>query len=291
MDFLSNGPYTCDELIEAMRVQSRDESNNPVFSNDGIKLALHQAIVNSHHSFFTTATTTLSFVSGTLEYTIANDVQRITNITRDRSSSLTGSNTLVGVTDQDIRAFRHFNYGFGSNKLVFLRDYPTCTMTLVYERDVQVPLENRVTGAALTDTSTSLTLVSANPQLWHLALPAYAKIDNEIIKITAISGNTSCTIVRGQMGSTAASHTNGSAVGFIVRSDTIGFYNYLFAEMGRLLNNWRVQSGSGQVDVSANITAGRLFKDDREEIIHRRRQNSKPRKMRFLPSRRPRRGY
>lgn len=291
-DFLTNGPLTVDEIMDAIRTQSRDESDNPVFSDENIKLAIRQAILNSSGTFFTTATTTLAFVAGTFEYTIADDIQRIVLITRDRTGWQAGTNTLSSTSvSSDIRAYRHFNFGKGSNKLHFLKDYPTSTMDIYYQRDIPVPIENRVLGALISSTSaTSATLTSADPQLWHLALPAYAKIDNEIIKITAISGNTTLTIARGQLGTTAATHSNGAEVKFIVLADTQRFYNYLFAEVGRLLNQWRVQAGSGNIDVAANLTASRLFKDDKDEIVIRRPQTKKTRRLRFVPGRRQRRG-
>jgi hypothetical protein len=273
-------------------VQSRDENANPVFADEDIKLAMRQAVLNSHGKFFSSATTTLTYVLGTNEYTIDDSIQRIVLVQRERSGVEVSSNLIGGVSfDETITSYRHFNFGKGSNKLIFYRDFPDCTMNIFYERDVPVPLESRVLGAAIsTTTATSMTLTDANPQLFHLSLPAYLRIDNEIVKVTAISGNTTATIARGQLGSTAATHSNGATVSQVLFADSDRFYNFLFAEMGRLLNLWRVQSGTGQVDVSANLTASRLFKEDAQAVSTEHPQAQRPRRMKFVRERRPRRG-
>ena len=290
---LASGPLSLTEIIEAIRIQSRDETSTPVFEDDDIKLALRQAVLNSHGKYFTTHTTTLAYVGGTDSYTIDDSIQRVILVTRERSSLEIVNNTLSGVSfPEDIVSFRHINQGKGSNKLYFFRDYLTSTMNIYYERDIPIPLDNRVLGAAIsTTTATSATLTDAEPHLWRLSLPAYFKIDNEIIKVTAISANTTLTIARGQLGSTAATHTNGTTISQVLMADSDNFYSFLFNEIGRLLNMWRVQAGSTNTDVSANLTATRLFGDEVRDIKMDHAQPRRTRKMKFLKTRRPRRRY
>jgi hypothetical protein len=107
--------------------------------------------------------------------------------------------------------------------------------------------------------------------------------------MTATSSNTSATIARAALGSVAAAHSDGDKVSQILMADSDRFYAFLFAEMGRLLNMWRVQQGTGTVDVSAHITSARMFGDDRNEILGTKGQSIRTRKVKFIPTRRPRR--
>ena len=288
-DALRAGPFSVSEIIDLVRVQSRDETQRPVFADEDIKLAIRQAVLNSHGKYFTTHTTTATYVTGTNEYTVADDVQRIVLITRERTGVMESTNTFGGVSyDESLTSWRHFNFGKGSNKIIFYRDTGDATLNVYYERDIPVPLGDRTLSGSHTSAVTTLTLTDANPQLFHLSLPAYFRIDNEIVKVTAISGNTSATIARAQFGSTAAAHSDGANISQVLVSDSDRFYNFLFAEIGRLLNLWRVQSGTGQVDVSANITASRLFKDDAQQISLEHPQPIRTRRMHFIRSRRRR---
>lgn len=288
--FLASGPLSLDECVSAVRTQAKDESGNPVWTDSEIKLAIRQAILNSSGRFFLTQSTTLSFANGTFEYALAADVQRVIYVLRQRTGVDANPLTLSGIsTDETITSWRHFNMR-GDNTLIFTRDYQDGTMTLYYERDVQIPIENRTANGSHTSAITTLTLVNADPQLWKLSLPAWFKWDNEIIKVTAISGNTSATIARAQLGTTAASHADGSEISQLLMADTDRFYNFLFAETGRLLNEWRIQSGSGNVDVSANITAARFFRENRDLVTREISQTRRTRKMHFSRERRPRRG-
>lgn len=291
-DFLVSGPLSLDEIMEAIRVQSRDPSgSSQLFPDTEIKLAIRQAILNSHGLYYTTATTTLAFTAGTLSYTLNDDVEDIVLITRERNLGVSG-NTINSISsDGVVTSYRHFNLGRGSNKLLLTRDYPTCTFTIWYQRNVAVPIDNRTLGAALTSAATTMTLVDANPQLFQIALPAYFKVDNEIIKVTAVSGNTSATVVRGQLGSTAAAHSNGRDLSQVPLADTDRFYAFLLNEAGRLLNEWRVQAGSGNIDVAANITAQRMFGENVANLAAKQKQPQRSRRMKFARDRRPRRHF
>jgi hypothetical protein len=65
-----------------------------------------------------------------------------------------------------------------------------------------------ISGGTLSSTNTTVTLSST------VGLPAtgFIKVDNEIINYGAISGNTLTSCFRGQDNTTAASHTNGTAI-------------------------------------------------------------------------------
>lgn len=290
-DFLTPGPLSLAEIINIIRIQSRDQTAKPVFENDDIKLAIRQAVINSKGKWYTAHTTELAYVSGTDTYTVADDIQRIMLVTRERVGLDSIQNTLNSTSpDQDIVSFRHLPMGRGENKLVFFREYLTSTLTLYYERDIPIPIDDRTLSVALTAEATTMTLVDSSPQLWRLTLPVWFKVDDEIIKITAATDNTTATIARAQLGSIAAAHISGSTISQIVASDSDAFYAFLFSEVGRLLNLWRVQAGSGSVDVSANITAMRFFREDRDEVAANRPQPRRVKKMKFIKDRRPRRG-
>src|SRR3990167_6509174 len=291
--FLSSNPLALSDIIDTIRIQSRDEGGNPVFTDSQIKLAIRRAVIRGQGKFFSTESYDLSFTTGTFDYTLPNYIRRITRITRDRSTNgslIFNLNNLSGtIPDETLHNYRHF-YNRQTNTLSFTKDYPTCTMTIWYERDVQVPIDTRTLGAAIAAANTvAMTLVDANPQLANLALPAYFQIDNEIIKISAFSSNTACTIARGQFSTTAVAHDNGKTLSQVLVAESDAFYDYLFAESGRLLNQMRVQSGNVNVSVAANITAARMFKEDVEDLLKEVPQQRKQRRMTFSRDRRPRR--
>lgn len=285
-------PLSFSELIDAVRVQSLDESANPVFTDSQIKLAIRQAILKSQRKFFTTETTTLSYTAGTDgPYTLAADVQRIFLVTRARTGTENNPNVISAVSfDETVTSYRHIRR-LGSNQLYFTRDYPDSTFTIWYERDVQVPIDDRTLNGAHTSGTTTLTLVDASPQLYLAGLPFYGKIDNEVVKVTANTSNTSATMTRGALSSIAASHADGATISQLVWSDTPNFYFFLFSEIGRLLNMWRVQSGNQNVSVSANITAARFFGEDSKEAREQLQQPQRAHRMSFTKYRRPRRQY
>lgn len=291
-DFLSNAPLSLDEIIAAVRLQSHDQSTSqPVFSEAQIKLAIRQAIVNSSGKFFTSDMTTVSYTAGTQgPYTLSADVQRIVMITRSRTGTESNAYTLSSTSfDSVVTDWRHFRKQ-GTNYLYLTRDYPDCTLTIWYERDIQVPVDSRTVSGSHTNAITTLTLVDADPQLFQISLPAYFRWDNEFIKVTAVSStvNTSATIARGQLGSIAAAHADGSTISQLVMCDLPNFYNFLFQEAGRLLNTWRVQTGNQNVNVSANVTAARFFDSDRERSLRQVAQPHKQRRIKFSRTRRPR---
>lgn len=289
--FLTSGPLSLDEVISAIRTQSLDDSERPVFSDAEIKVALRQAIVNSYGKFFTSDTYTVTFVGGTYSYTLPSYVQRITLITRASSGlEASGTNTLTGTSSgKEMYYYRHLK-NISSNTLYFMRDYPASTLTIWYDRDVVIPIDNRELGSAADSDDTTFTLSDADPQLYRVSTPTYFKIDNEIVLVTATSANTTLTVSRGKLGTTAAAHSAGASLSQMVYSDSDRFYNFLFQETGRLLNEFRVQAGNQSVSVSANITAARMFKENRETILKEIPQTKKPRRMKFTRGRRPRRG-
>ena len=64
-------------------------------------------------------------------------------------------------------------------------------------------------GATFTDSDTTLTVTSATTLA--AGTNSYIRIDNEILRVTGVAGN-DLTVSRAQLGTTAAAHTDGSAV-------------------------------------------------------------------------------
>ncbi len=73
----------------------------------------------------------------------------------------------------------------------------------------QVSYHRCLLNGALTAQATQLTVIAATD--WGIALGDHIKIGDEKLKVTAVSGN-DLTISRGERGSTAAAHANGSVV-------------------------------------------------------------------------------
>jgi hypothetical protein len=285
--FLKSGPLSLSELMSALRTQSKDEKAHPVFSDSEIKLALRQAIINSHGKYFLTDTTEIEFVFGTYgPYTLPQSAHRVIRVLRERTSTVDDTHSV----DPQITRWRQLRRRSG-NELYFTRNYPDSTMTIWYETDVAVPIDARNAGAAHNAAVTALTLSDADPQLTGLEFPAYFKWDNEIVKITEAASNVAATMVRAQFGSSAGTHTNGSELHQLVVADSDKLYNFLFQESGKLLNEWRVQQGNQNVSVSANVTAAKMFKENREAILKEIPQPRRQRRMHFPGARRPRRRY
>lgn len=64
-------------------------------------------------------------------------------------------------------------------------------------------------GATFSSSDTTLTVTNAVPL--NVAINSYIQIENEILQVTAISGN-NLTVTRGQLGTTAATHADATAV-------------------------------------------------------------------------------
>lgn len=289
--FLTEGPLTVEEIVDAIRTQSLDEEAHHTFSDAQIKLALRQAILNSKGKFFSTDDTTIDYVAGELgPYTLPSAVDRVVKVTRARSSVVPAP-TLTGVsTKQVVQSFEHKKTWI-ENEITFTRDYLSGEMTILFETDIRVPIDERAVDGDHTAVVTTLTLTDSAPYLWNMSLPTYARWDTEVVKITAISGNTSATIARAQMGTTATTHDAGSLIQPLVLADSPHLYSYLFSEMGRLLNQWRVQAGNRNTEVAANITATRMFKEDSVDALRNVRQPRRTSFMTFRRTRRPRRRF
>ena len=289
--FLTNGPLSLDEIVSAIRTQSLDAKSNPVFNDSEIKLAVLQAIRGSIRKFFLTGEYEVTHIQGTYEYTLPSYIQRIISVVRTGSGT-DGNvvNTLSGTSvGQENHYFRHVKL-LATNTLYLLRDYSPGTLRILYERDVTVPIDNRKVSGTHTAAIVTLTLTDVDPQLYHASLPAYFRWGNEVIEMTAFASNTSATIGRGKLGSTAASHLGGSEISQLVTADSQSFYNFLFQEAGRLMNQFRVQGGTQNVSVAANITAAGMFQENREAILREIPQHRRTRTMKFRRERRPRRG-
>lgn len=290
--FLTEGPLTVAEIIDAIRTQTSDEEAHYSFSDAKIKLALRQAILNSKGKFFYTDTYDLAFEGGNFgPYDLPAAVDRVIQVRRPRTGYFESADSLNGIApDQLIHSWRHVK-NWTSNTISFDRDYYDATLTILYESDVRVPIEKRAVSGEHTAATTTLTLSDDNPRLWQMALPCFARWEDEVIKITAISGNTSATIARGQLSTTAATHADGTDIEPLVMGDTPHLYNFLFSEIGRLLNQWRIQEGNRNTNVAPNITAARMFKEDAQDALSKIRNPRKTSYMTFKRTRRPRRRY
>lgn len=80
----------------------------------------------------------------------------------------------------------------------------------------------------------------------------YLKIDNEIMKYTAVAGGPAFTVQRGQLGTVAASHANGATVSEILWEDSVVDFTIDF-----LLRMLLSSTGDACCDTSATLAAGR----------------------------------
>ncbi|MFF5290921.1 multicopper oxidase domain-containing protein [Paractinoplanes globisporus] len=74
---------------------------------------------------------------------------------------------------------------------------------------------------ATTTAQTSITVASATG--FPAAPGYYARIDNEVVRVTAGAGTTTWTVQRGQLGTTAATHASGAVVTALATDFTAGF--------------------------------------------------------------------
>src|SRR3990167_9091604 len=141
--FMKNGVLTLSECISALRAQSKDARSQPVFSDSEIKLAIREAIINSHGKYFLTDTTTVTFTGGTFgPYTLPAACHRIVLLLRERAGLDESPHSLSGTSpDAAITAYRHFRRR-SANYLYLTRDYRDCTLTVWYETDVAVPIDD-----------------------------------------------------------------------------------------------------------------------------------------------------
>jgi hypothetical protein len=143
---------------------------------------------------------TITFVQGQNTYALPSDtIDLLEHVIR------TGGN--AASTQADLTITR-----------ISVSNYATIPNTIQQARPIQIwiqryngqlsPTGLTIAGGTLSASNTTVTLDST------VGLPAtgFIKVDNEIIGYGAISGNTLTSCVRGQDNTTAATHTNGTAV-------------------------------------------------------------------------------
>ena len=143
---------------------------------------------------------TINFVQGQNTYPLPNDtVDLIEHVIR------TGAGNAATQADLSITRISVSTYATIPNKLQQAR--PIQIWIQRYTGQLS-PTGLTISGGTLSATNTTVTLSST------VGLPAtgFIKVDSEIIGYGAISGNTLTSCVRGQDNTTAASHTNGTAV-------------------------------------------------------------------------------
>lgn len=143
---------------------------------------------------------TINLVQGQNTYPLPNDtVDLIEHVIR------TGAGNVATQADLTITRISISTYATLPNKLQQAR--PIQIWVQRYNGQIS-PTGLSISGGTLSSTNTTVTLDST------VGLPAtgFIKVDNEIIGYGAISGNTLTSCSRGQDNTTAASHTNGTAV-------------------------------------------------------------------------------
>jgi hypothetical protein len=143
---------------------------------------------------------TINLVQGQSTYPIPNDtVDLLEHVIR------TGAGSAATQADLTITRISVSTYATIPNKLQQAR--PIQIWIQRYNGQTS-PTGLSIAGGTLSAVNTTVTLDST------VGLPAagFIKVDNEIINYGAISGNTLTSCVRGQNNTTAASHTNGTAV-------------------------------------------------------------------------------
>jgi len=143
---------------------------------------------------------TINLVQGQNTYPLPNDtVDLIEHVVR------TGAGSAATQADLSITRISVSTYATIPNKLQQAR--PIQIWIQRYNGQIS-PTGLAISGGTLSSTNPTVTLDST------VGLPAtgFIKVDSEIIGYGAISGNTLTSCVRGQDNTTAASHTNGTAV-------------------------------------------------------------------------------
>ena len=143
---------------------------------------------------------TINLVQGQNTYPLPNDtVDLIEHVIR------TGAGNVATQADLTITRISISTYATLPNKLQQAR--PIQIWVQRYNGQIS-PTGLSISGGTLSSTNTTVTLDST------VGLPAtgFIKVDSEIIGYGAISGNTLTSCSRGQDNTTAASHTNGTAV-------------------------------------------------------------------------------
>jgi hypothetical protein len=143
---------------------------------------------------------TINFVQGQNTYALPNDtVDLLEHVIR------TGAGNVATQADLTITRISVSTYATIPNKLQQARPIQIWVQRYNGQNS---PTGLTISGGTLSSTNTTVTLSST------VGLPAtgFIKVDSEIIGYGAISGNTLTSCVRGQDNTTAASHTNGTAV-------------------------------------------------------------------------------
>jgi hypothetical protein len=143
---------------------------------------------------------TINLVQGQNTYPLPNDtVDLLEHVIR------TGAGNVATQADLTITRISISTYATLPNKLQQAR--PIQIWVQRYNGQIS-PSGLSISGGTLSSTNTTVTLDST------VGLPAtgFIKVDSEIIGYGAISGNTLTSCSRGQDNTTAASHTNGTAV-------------------------------------------------------------------------------
>ena len=205
-------------------------------------------------STFTATLKQFESTTGLIYATIADVAQGATSVKVSRNTGLAEGTKLMLSTDPTVTGTEVVTIDAGgidvsTNSLTITRSvYGTTASAIPGGQYVKSFIDSATTstineGATFTAADVTLTLTDATGFLEG----SFIRIGNEIMSVTTVAGN-DLTIVRGQYGTSAVDHNDGSAV--TQMTDSGDYYLNFFTESEGL------QGGTSNATISSNVTQG-----------------------------------
>lgn len=282
-EILAAGVTSVSNLIARVRVAVHDtNATRRKWSDDQIYLAIADAVGLASNYFFTTGVyTDLDFATGTREYTLPDYVQRVTRVRRERRVPNIQIDADTTLDWEELTSWRQMRGEVGNNKLYLVKPQTDGNVEVTYERDVTVPFAESALVTAIDDDDTSMTIaLPSTYSVYGIELPLFVQINgNEIVKVTAITSEGVATITRAQLGTTAASASQGDGISAIVLVNDDRFNGYVVNSAAAYLNLLMLQESNRGSDVAGNLTAMREFDQRADKALRRKATRSQPRRV------------
>lgn len=259
--------YSLSDLRVEISIELRNESGTDArFTTTELDVAIARATnILREYFWFTDVDSSQTWVADTYDYVYSFPIRRFEKVAFKSSSG-------------PLR-FAEDWYEPVDGTLTFLNDDHATgdTIYVWYERH-PVPFPSDLTLSGNTDGSGTAFAINSSTNVVNWPSTGWAKIENEVVKVTAVDReNNQLTVVRGQLDTSAVGHATGSSISFINRVDKEVFFEGVKDLAIAYLNRMRiVDAPSAQVDGYVTIMR-EILESQRDWIrTHRMRQQRQP---------------
>jgi len=254
--------HSLKDLRTEISIELRNESgSNERYTDSELNVAIRRATaILSEYFWFTETDSSKTFTTNTFDYVYDYPVKDIEK---------------VGIISASAPVkFSEKWYESVEGTLTFLSNEDSGATIRVWYKRHPVPFPNDLaTSGAHTDDTTSI-LVASSSSLVDWPDTGYCKIDNEVLRYTALNRSTNTfTVVRAQLSSAADAITTGTAVSFVNRVDKDVFFEGVKDLAIAYLSRMRIVDAPS-ADVDGHVTIMREILEAQGRWVRQHRMRS-----------------